>query len=98
MKIVETPKRPLMLPEDSLVGFHVATVQDPATHARYAFVEQWQAPWNVPSPTMLRWGVYDVTESGDIDLSKLSEKLNEVEEVIQKAGLKRSFPTFQTRV
>jgi|SRR5271156_3427286 hypothetical protein len=98
MKIVETLKRPLVLPEDFLVGFHVATVQNPATHEWYAFVGKWQAPWNVPRPTMLGWGVYEVTESGDINLSKLSEKLVEVEEVVQKAGLKRSLPTFQTRV
>jgi hypothetical protein len=57
MKIVETPNRPLVLPEDSLLGYHGATVQDPATHARYAFVEKWQTPWNVTSPTMLGWGV-----------------------------------------
>jgi hypothetical protein len=74
MKIVETPNRTLVLPEDSLLGYHVATVGDPAGHKRYAFVEKWQAPWNVPSPAMLGWGAYDVNESGDIDLRKLSKK------------------------
>jgi hypothetical protein len=98
MKIVETPHQALVLPEDFLVGRHVATVEDPATHEQYAFVEKWQAPWAVPSPAMLGWGVYDFTQSGQIDLSRLSEKLIEVEEVVEKAGLKRSLPTFQTKV
>jgi hypothetical protein len=47
---------------------------------------------------MLGWGVYDMTEAGDIDFSDVSEQVFEVAGAVEKAGLKRSLPTFQTRV
>jgi hypothetical protein len=97
MDIIATPKKILALPEE-LVGYHVATVQDQPSRKLYAFVEKWQAPWNAPNAVMAGWGVYDMTEAGDIDFSDLSEQTFEVTSVVEQAGLKRSFPTFQTRM
>jgi hypothetical protein len=89
MRITETPKRPILLLEDYLIGLHIATVEDETTHRRYAYVERWQAPWNKSASEMVGWAVYDVEESGKLDLSQLSETLVEVEELVVKARLKR---------
>jgi hypothetical protein len=47
MKIIATPEKMVVLPEE-LVGYQVATLQDGPSGKLYAFVEQWQAPWNGP--------------------------------------------------
>ena len=90
MKITETPKRPVLLLEDYLIGLHVATVEDETTHQQYAYVERWQAPWNRSNAEMVGWAVYDLADSGKLELEQLSEKLIEVEELVVKARLKRT--------
>jgi len=89
MRITEIPKQPILLLEEYLIGLHVATVEDETTQQRYAYVERWQAPWNRLSSEMVGWAVYDCGDSGKPDLTQLSDKLVEVEELVVKAGLKR---------
>ncbi len=72
----------------TLVGNHKATVEDETTGKLYAYVEQWQAPWQAGTP-MMGWAVYEVSATGIIDFSKGSDALSEVAEVVEKAGLRR---------
>jgi len=88
MRIIEVPKRIVVSP-GGLVGHHVATVEDETNGKRYAFVEQWQPPWQAPDAPMVGWGVWEVSKTGTIDFSKVSDALSEVAEVVEKAGLKR---------
>jgi len=89
MKIIATPKSIIAL-SDGLVGRHIATIEDETNGRRYAFVEHWKAPWTSPNETMVGWAVRDMDAKGDIDTSKLSNALSEVEEVVNKAGLKQT--------
>jgi len=88
MRIIEVPRRVVESP-GGLVGHHVATVEDETNSRRYAFVEQWQPPWQAPDAPMVGWGVWEVNPTGTIDFSKVSDALSEVAAIVEKAGLKR---------
>jgi len=88
MRLIEAPRKVVVAP-GGLVGNHVATVEDETNGKRYAFIEQWQPPWQAPSAPMVGWGVWEVSAKGNIDFSKVSDALSEVAEVVEKAGLKR---------
>jgi hypothetical protein len=94
MRIVEVPKKVVASP-GGLVGHHVATVEDETNSKRYAFVEQWQPPWRAPDAPMVGWGVWEVSPTGTIDFSRVSDALSEVAAVVEKAGLKRAVPLAQ---
>jgi hypothetical protein len=87
MRVIEAPGKVVEVP-GTLVGNHKATVEDETTGKRYAYVEQWRAPWQVGAP-MSGWAVYDVSATAAIDFSKVSDALSEVSEVVEKAGLRR---------
>jgi len=97
MRIIEVPQSVVVFPKrfgghqvaKGSVGHYVATVEDETNDKRYAFVEQWLAPWKAPGAPMVSYGVWDVDRTGNIDFSKVSDALSEGDEVVEKAGLKQ---------
>lgn len=90
MRVIEVPHRVVVNPLDpnTIVGHHVATVEDEISGKRYAYVEQWPVPWRSPQPQMIGFGAWDIKDKGTIDFSRMSDALSEVVQEVEKAGLK----------
>ena len=98
MRVIEVTRRVVVFPEtlvghdiaNASVGHHVATVEDETNGKRYAYVEQWLVPWKATAGArMVSRGAWEVDTRGNIDFSKESTALSEVEKVIEQAGLKQ---------
>ena len=89
MKVTKAQPSVVVFPlATGLIGRVIATAEDETNGKRYAFIEQWQVPWGAPVATPVGFGVWDLTATGEIDLSKMSDAVLEVVAAVEKAGLK----------
>jgi|SRR5579863_5582898 len=89
MKVTKVPPSVVVFPlPTGLIGRVIATVEDEINGKRYAYIEQWQVPWAAPVATTVGFGAWDMSATGEIDLSKMAEAALEVVEAVEKAGLK----------